>query len=75
MACHSNAGYLNKPNVHSHAGSHFFLCNNDPFPPNNGAIHNISQIIKNIMSSSAEAELGALCINAQQAVNICPILE
>ena len=39
-------------------------------PRNNGAILNVSQIIKAVMSSAAEAELGALFINAKLAVPI-----
>ncbi len=41
---------------------------NDDIPTNNGAILNISQIIRAVMSSAAEAELGALFINAKTAV-------
>ena len=37
-------------------------------PPNNGAILNIAQLIKAVMSSAAEAKLGALYINACKAV-------
>ena len=37
-------------------------------PPNNGAVLNTAQIIKVVMSSVAEAELGAMFINAQEAV-------
>jgi len=37
-------------------------------PPNNGAVLTIAQIIKNVMSSAAEAELGALFINCREAV-------
>ena len=36
-------------------------------PPNNGAVLNTAQIIK-AMSSAAEAELGAMFINAREAV-------
>ena len=75
LAVHSDAGYLNEPNARSRAGGHFFLSNNDPSPPNNGAILNVAQIIKSVMSSAAEAELGALYINAREAVYIRLILE
>ncbi len=34
----------------------------------NGAVLNIAQLIKAVMSSAAEAELGALYINARKAV-------
>ncbi len=57
---HSDAGYLNKANAHSQAGGHHYLSDNQPFPPNNGAILTVSEIIKAVMSSAAEAELGAL---------------
>ena len=35
---------------------------------NNSAVLNIAQLIKAVMSSAAEAELGALYINARKAV-------
>ena len=44
-------------------------------PPNNGAIHNVAEIIKGVMSSAAEAELGAMYINARKAVEERIILE
>ena len=37
-------------------------------PPNNGAVLNTAKIIKAVMSSAAEAELGAMFINAREAV-------
>ena len=43
-------------------------------PPNNGAVLNIAQIIKNVMSSAAEAELGALYIMACETIHIRNIL-
>ncbi len=57
---HSNAGYLNEKKAQSQAGGLFFLSNNDTSPPNNGAILTNATIIKAVMSSAAEAELGAL---------------
>ena len=44
-------------------------------PSNNGAIITIYQIIKAVMSSDAEAELGALFINFQEAIPACQVLE
>ena len=38
------------------------------FPPNNEAVINISQIMKKTMSSAAEAEIGAMYVNAREAV-------
>ena len=46
LAIHSDAGYLNEPNARSRAGGHFFLSNDEKYPPNNGAILNISQVIR-----------------------------
>ncbi len=37
-------------------------------PLNNGAVMTISQIIKAVLSSAAEAKVGALFINCQEAV-------
>ncbi len=37
-------------------------------PPNNGAVLTIAQIIKVVMTSAAEAEIGALYINCREAV-------
>ena len=34
-------------------------------PENNGAVHTVTQIIKTVMSSAAEAELGVLYINCR----------
>jgi hypothetical protein len=75
LAVHSDAGYLNEPEARSRAGGHFFLSNNATIPPNNGAILNIAQIIKNVMSSATEAELGALFIVAKEAVYMRTILK
>jgi hypothetical protein len=68
LAIHSNALYLSKPKSRSRAGGHMFMTGNEEIPINNGAVLNISQIIRAVMSSAAEAELGALFINAKTAV-------
>ena len=43
----------------------------DDIPRGSGAVLNISQIIKAVMSSATEAEVGALFINEKIAVPIC----
>jgi hypothetical protein len=53
----------------------FFCSNNLYDPPNNGAILNISQIIKAVMSLAAEAVLGALYIHACKAIPLQHLLE
>ena len=44
-----------------------FMAGKDEIPINNGAVLNISQIIWAVMSSAAEAELGALFIYAKNS--------
>eukprot|EP00804_Cyclotella_cryptica_P029668 CCRYP_019044-RD/>CCRYP_019044-RD protein AED:0.47 eAED:0.51 QI:0/-1/0/1/-1/0/1/0/183 len=75
LAIHSNAGYLNEEGARSRAGGHHFLSENVPNPANNGAIYNEAFIIKSVMSSAAEAKLGALYTNARKGVEIRHILE
>ncbi|KAL7490093.1 hypothetical protein ACHAW6_016101 [Cyclotella cf. meneghiniana] len=75
LAAHSDASYLSEPQARSRAGGHFFLSSNAEIPPNNGAVLNIAHIIKHVMSSATEAELGALYIMAREAVYIRIILE
>ena len=75
LSTHSNSGYLGELEARSRAGRHFFLSKNTTFPPNNGAILTIAQIIKNVMSLEAEAGLGALYIYAREAESIRIVLE
>ena len=74
LMVHSDASYLSEPGARSRAGGHFFMSTDTDNPPNNGAVLNMSQIIKSVMSSAAEAELGALYINACEAVAIRQLL-
>ena len=75
LAVHSDASYLNEEEARGRAGGHHFLSEDVPLPPNNGAINNVAEIIKGVMSSAAEAELGAMYINARKAVEEQIILE
>jgi hypothetical protein len=68
LAGHSNASYLLETNARSQAGGHFFMSNNDALPLNNGAVLTIAQIIKAVLSSAAEAEIGTLYINCREAI-------
>ncbi len=67
---HSDASYLSTPKAHSWAGGYFFLGSlprdRDPIKLN-GAIHVSCTILKLVAASAAEAELGALFLNAQEA--------
>lgn len=71
LAVHSDASYLSEHKARSRAGGHFFLAGTEAedIPRDNGAILNVvSHVIKAVMSSASEAELGALFINAKLAV-------
>ena len=68
LAIHSDASDLSESKARSRAGGHLFMSNDDMFPTNNGAVLTVAQIIKAVMSSAAEAELGALYINAREGI-------
>jgi hypothetical protein len=59
LVVHSDASYLSEPKAQSQAGGQFFLSLDTENPINNRAVLNIAQLIKAVMSSAAEAELGA----------------
>ena len=77
----SDASYLSESKARSRAGGYHYLSNspknpdkppelNDPLPPANGAINVLCQIMREVLSSAAEAELAALFHNSKKA---CPI--
>ena len=66
---HSDESYLSVSKARSKVGGGFFL--SDKFNPtsqtkHNGAILVVSAILKNVMASAAEAELGGIFINAKE---------
>jgi hypothetical protein len=67
---HSVVLYLSAPKACSRAGGYFFLGSiqqdGDPIKLN-GAIHIACTILKLVAASTAEVELGALFLNAQEA--------
>ena len=75
LEVHSDASYLSESKERSRAGGHFFMSKDISFPPNNGAVLNISQIMKKIMSSAAEAEIRSMYVNAREAVPARKILD
>ena len=75
LGIHSNALYLSEPKAQSRASGHMFMAGTEDLPINNGAVLNISQIIRAVMSSAAEAKLGALFINAKMVVSMQHTLE
>ena len=68
LASHSNASYLSESKERSHVNGHFTLSNNSSDPSNNWYVLTVAQIIKAVMSSAAEAKLGALYINFREAI-------
>ena len=66
---YSDASYLTTPKARSQAGGHFFLGsvpeNNKPIKLN-VPIHSLCSVLKYVASSAAEAESGALFLNARE---------
>jgi hypothetical protein len=75
---HYDASYLSVPNAHSRAGGYFFLGSTprDRSPiQSNGTVHITCKTLKLVAASTAEAELGALFLNVQEAKVIRLVLE
>jgi hypothetical protein len=63
---HSDASYLSVSNARSRLGGLFFLGNKPPEQETlNGSILNVAAVIKNVVASAAESEVGACFHNAQ----------
>jgi hypothetical protein len=63
---HSDASYLSVSNACSRLGGLFFLSNNPPEHDKlNGSILYVASVIKNVVASAAESEVGACFHNAQ----------
>ena len=65
---HSYAGFHNESRGQSRAGAHVFLAENEPTQRRNGPILTIAQVITFVMSSEADAELGAIFITSKELV-------
>jgi hypothetical protein len=65
----SDAAYLVCAGARSRAGGYHYLSDKDN-TVHNGPVFVLAKIIKNVMSSAAEAETGALFMNAQDAIPI-----
>ena len=75
LKINSDASYLSEKGVRSRAEGYYFLDNKDDPMKNNGAIHVVARMLKNVMSSAAEAEIVAVFMNAKEAVPIRQNLE
>jgi hypothetical protein len=74
---HSHASYLSEREAKSRAGGFFYMGSNIDSQDRltNGAILIISTILKHVMSSAAEAEIGSMFLNAKEATILRTILE
>jgi hypothetical protein len=66
---HSHASYLSETKAHSHACGHFFMGwspkDGDPIRLN-GAFFTLCTILRFVVASAAEAELGTLFLNCKE---------
>lgn len=68
LQVHSNASYLNETEAQSQVGGYFCMTNNAPKEDiDNGAIINPTGVLKVVVSSAAEVEVGALFVNVKEA--------
>jgi hypothetical protein len=74
---HSDASYLSENEAKSIARGFFYVDSNTKNDKKltNGAILIISKVLKNVMSSAAEAEIGAVFINAKEGAVLRKTLE
>ena len=75
---HSDASYLSASNARSRAGGYFFLGSTPRDRSSikiNGAVHITCTILKLVAAAVAEAEFGALFLNAQEAKVIRLVLK
>jgi hypothetical protein len=71
----SDASYVSEPAARSRGG-HFYLANNDGRQQQiNGQTLCVSSIIKHVMSSTTEAEVGSIFSNAKEAAPLRVMLE
>lgn len=70
----SDAAYLVAPQARSRAGGYQYLSNKEG-TLFNGPVLVLAKVIKNVMTSAAEAEVGALFMNAQEAAGLRNCLE
>ena len=74
LSVDSDAAYLVAPMARSRAGGFHYLGNKEGTMLN-GSVAVVAKIIKNVMASAAEAEVGALFMNAQVAAPMRVTLE
>lgn len=75
LKIHSDTGYLNEPKARSRVGGHFYLGNNNEDTGfHNGPILNPTGVLRHVVSSAAEAEVGGIFVNAKEGTVLRTIL-
>ena len=74
LKSHSDSSYLNALGACTCQGGHFYLGNHKDPDILNGAVLNLSVIMKMVMSSAAKAEFNALFHNTKNVTPLCTIL-
>ena len=69
LCAHSDDGFHNERRGRSRAGAHMFLAEDEPIPKWNGPVLTIAQIMKFVIASASEANLGPMFITAQDMVS------
>jgi hypothetical protein len=74
---HSDASYLSENESKIRAGGFFYMGNTNKNDKKltNGAVLIVSKVLKHVMSSAAEAEIGAVFINAKEGAVLRKTLE
>jgi hypothetical protein len=74
---HSDVSYLSENEAKIRAGGFFYMGSDTKTDKKltNGAILIISKVLKHVMSSAAEAEIGAVFINAKEGAVLRTTLE
>ena len=69
LKIHTDASYLNHPGARSRTGSHHYYGNRAPKPDShNGAILNQAGILRMVVASAMESEVGGLYVGTKQGV-------
>ena len=68
LCAHSDAGFHNESKGRIIAGGNILPSEKDAMPRWNGSVLALAKIIKFVMASASEAELGTMSITAQEMV-------
>ena len=70
LTSNSDTGFNNETKARSRSGTDIFLSENEPTPRWNEKIFTIAKIMKYVLSSAAEAEMGASLLTAKEMVPV-----